>query len=109
MTVPISSVFSHTKVLHPQVADALRRDPRLLVMERNNLRHLTAADLPARPQLVTLDLSFIRQGLDRVCCVRMLASPPPGPFHFVRRIPFNSLHQVHRHLFAWVQQCHSQI
>lgn len=44
----------------PQVAEQLRRDPRLLVMERTNLRHLTAADLQGpRPDLVTLDLSFI--------------------------------------------------
>ena len=45
-----------------QVADAMRRDERLVVMEGVNLRYLTAADLPARPSLVTLDLSFISVG-----------------------------------------------
>lgn len=43
-----------------QVAQQLQRDERLVVMERTNLRHLTAADLRGpRPELVTLDLSFI--------------------------------------------------
>lgn len=43
-----------------QVADQLRRDPRLVVMERTNLRHLTPPDLGGPPpDLVTLDLSFI--------------------------------------------------
>mmetsp|Transcript_635 Transcript_635/g.1857 ORF Transcript_635/g.1857 Transcript_635/m.1857 type:complete len:318 (-) Transcript_635:1840-2793(-) len=41
------------------VADALRQDPRLTVMEGTNLRYLTPDQLPALPQIVTLDLSFI--------------------------------------------------
>ena len=42
------------------MAQQLQRDARLLVMERTNLRHLTAANLRGpRPDLVTLDLSFI--------------------------------------------------
>lgn len=42
------------------MAQQLQRDGRLVVMERTNLRHLTAADLGGPlPELVTLDLSFI--------------------------------------------------
>ncbi len=39
--------------LHPR----LRSDPRVIVMERTNARHVTA--LPFAPQLVTCDVSFI--------------------------------------------------
>ncbi len=37
----------------------LRQDPRVAVMERTNIRSLTPADLPVRPDLVTADLSFL--------------------------------------------------
>ena len=37
----------------------MRTDSRVSVMERTNLRHMRRADLPQRPQLATLDLSFI--------------------------------------------------
>ncbi len=40
-----------------QLIDRLRRDPRVVSMERTNLR--TLADLPEPVQLATLDLSFI--------------------------------------------------
>ena len=40
-----------------QVHEKIRGDPRVVVMERTNLRTLT--DLPERVDLVTLDLSFI--------------------------------------------------
>lgn len=39
------------------MADKIRRDERVSVIERTNLRHL--ATLPQRVDLVTLDLSFI--------------------------------------------------
>jgi 23S rRNA (cytidine1920-2'-O)/16S rRNA (cytidine1409-2'-O)-methyltransferase len=44
-----------------QVAERVRVDPRVTVMERTNLRHLRADALPGgrRVDLVTLDLSFI--------------------------------------------------
>ena len=42
-----------------QVADKVRTDDRVLVMERTNLRHMRRSDLPDRPALATLDLSFI--------------------------------------------------
>jgi 23S rRNA (cytidine1920-2'-O)/16S rRNA (cytidine1409-2'-O)-methyltransferase len=37
----------------------LRQDPRVHVMERVNARHLAPRDLPFRPDLVTIDVSFI--------------------------------------------------
>ena len=37
----------------------LRRDPRVIVMERINARYLKPDDLPERCRLVTLDLAFI--------------------------------------------------
>ncbi|MDD5556235.1 MAG: TlyA family RNA methyltransferase [bacterium] len=47
-----------------QLADRLRRDPRVVVMERTNARALSPGDLPYRPALVTVDVSFI--SLDRI-------------------------------------------
>jgi 23S rRNA (cytidine1920-2'-O)/16S rRNA (cytidine1409-2'-O)-methyltransferase len=38
---------------------ALRTDPRVTVLERRNARELTAEELPYRPDLVTIDVSFI--------------------------------------------------
>ncbi len=38
---------------------SLRNDPRVTVMERTNARHLTAEDLPYRPELVVCDVAFI--------------------------------------------------
>jgi 23S rRNA (cytidine1920-2'-O)/16S rRNA (cytidine1409-2'-O)-methyltransferase len=37
----------------------LRNDPRVIVFERTNIRHLKASDLPQAADLATLDLSFI--------------------------------------------------
>ena len=37
----------------------LRNDPRVTVMERTNARYLTADDLPLRPTLSVMDVSFI--------------------------------------------------
>lgn len=42
-----------------QLAWELRRDPRVVVLERTNLRYLTPAELGKQIDLVTLDLSFI--------------------------------------------------
>jgi 23S rRNA (cytidine1920-2'-O)/16S rRNA (cytidine1409-2'-O)-methyltransferase len=38
---------------------SLRNDPRVTVMERTNVRRLTAEDLPLDPELLVADLSFI--------------------------------------------------
>ena len=42
-----------------QLAWSLRTDERVHVMDRTNVRGLTARDLPYRPELVVADLSFI--------------------------------------------------
>ena len=42
-----------------QLAWSIRQDPRVVVLERTNVRVLDVQDLPFRPQLVTADLSFI--------------------------------------------------
>ena len=54
-----------------QVAERVRVDERVVVMERTNLRYLTASDLPEKVQVATLDLSFISilKVMDAVCQV----------------------------------------
>ncbi len=42
-----------------QLAEPLRRDPRVVSMERTNARRLTAATLPEPIALATIDVSFI--------------------------------------------------
>jgi 23S rRNA (cytidine1920-2'-O)/16S rRNA (cytidine1409-2'-O)-methyltransferase len=42
-----------------QLVLRLRNDPRVIVMERTNIRHVAPAALPYRPDLVTIDASFI--------------------------------------------------
>lgn len=42
-----------------QLAWSVRTDPRVVVMERTNVRNLAVGDVPFRPSLVVADLSFI--------------------------------------------------
>lgn len=42
-----------------QLAWRIRQDPRVIVMERTNARHLTTDALPERIDLITIDVSFI--------------------------------------------------
>lgn len=42
-----------------QLADRLRRDPRVTVIDRTNIRYVKVEDLPYRPDLVVIDTSFI--------------------------------------------------
>lgn len=49
----------------------LREDPRVTVMERTNVRRLSAGDLPFEPDLLVADLSFISL---RVALERLLSS-----------------------------------
>lgn len=44
---------------HGQLDWRLRNDPRVVVIEHYNARHLTLADLPGPVDLVTIDVSFI--------------------------------------------------
>lgn len=48
---------------HNQLAWRLRNDPRVVVREGLNARHLTADQLPFLPQLVVCDVSFISLSL----------------------------------------------
>jgi 23S rRNA (cytidine1920-2'-O)/16S rRNA (cytidine1409-2'-O)-methyltransferase len=45
-----------------QLDQRLRNDPRVVVMERMNARHLTPGDLPEPVELITIDVSFISLG-----------------------------------------------
>lgn len=51
------TTWVEVKFLDLQVADKIRRDKRVSVIERTNLRYLS--ELPQQVDLVTLDLSFI--------------------------------------------------
>jgi 23S rRNA (cytidine1920-2'-O)/16S rRNA (cytidine1409-2'-O)-methyltransferase len=42
-----------------QLDASLRQDPRVVVLERRNIRHLPPEDVPEAVDLITLDLSFI--------------------------------------------------
>ena len=42
-----------------QLADRLRRDSRVVVMDRTNIRNVTPNDLPYTPDLIVIDTSFI--------------------------------------------------
>lgn len=48
---------------HGQLADKLRSDPRLLLLEHTNARHLIANVLPAGISFFTVDVSFIAASL----------------------------------------------
>ncbi len=59
---------------HGQLDWRLRNDPRVRVLERTNARHLTAEQLPGRPEIVVCDASFI--GLRTVLAAALgLAAP----------------------------------
>ncbi len=53
-----SLVFA-VDVGYGQLAWKLRQDPRVVVIERTNIRHMPATRLPQRVDLVTIDVSFI--------------------------------------------------
>jgi 23S rRNA (cytidine1920-2'-O)/16S rRNA (cytidine1409-2'-O)-methyltransferase len=60
-----------------QLAWRLREDPRVVSMERVNARTLAAADLPFRPALAVVDVSFISLTLILPRLVEIL--PPDAP------------------------------
>jgi 23S rRNA (cytidine1920-2'-O)/16S rRNA (cytidine1409-2'-O)-methyltransferase len=51
----------------------IRRDPRVVVMERCNVRYLQPGDLQERPQLATIDVSFISLRIVLPAVNRLLA------------------------------------
>jgi 23S rRNA (cytidine1920-2'-O)/16S rRNA (cytidine1409-2'-O)-methyltransferase len=42
-----------------QIAWKLRQDPRVLILEKRNIRYVEAHDLPILPEFATIDVSFI--------------------------------------------------
>jgi 23S rRNA (cytidine1920-2'-O)/16S rRNA (cytidine1409-2'-O)-methyltransferase len=58
-----------------QLAERLRRDPRVVVLDRTNIRHLEPSRLPACPDLATIDVSFISLVLVLPAVVRLLSPP----------------------------------
>jgi 23S rRNA (cytidine1920-2'-O)/16S rRNA (cytidine1409-2'-O)-methyltransferase len=52
----------------------LRNDPRVLLLEKTNIRHLDVKDLPSAADLATIDVSFISLTLV-LPRVRMLLTP----------------------------------
>ena len=58
-----------------QLADPLRRDPRVSVIDRTNIRYLDVAALPYRPDLVTIDVSFISLKLVLPAVIRLIGIP----------------------------------
>jgi len=60
--VLLQSGVSHVVAVdvgYGQLAWSLQQDPRVTVLDRTNVRHLTSQDLPYAPDLVVADLSFI--------------------------------------------------
>jgi 23S rRNA (cytidine1920-2'-O)/16S rRNA (cytidine1409-2'-O)-methyltransferase len=55
----------------------LREDPRVVVMESINARHMTAGALPERPTLATVDVSFISLTLI-LPAVKQIVTAPAG-------------------------------
>lgn len=58
-----------------QLAARLRADPRVQVLERTNIRHLEPSRLADRPDLATIDVSFISLALVLPAVRRLLALP----------------------------------
>jgi 23S rRNA (cytidine1920-2'-O)/16S rRNA (cytidine1409-2'-O)-methyltransferase len=63
---------------HGQLAWTLRNDPRVVVMEHTNIRHLTS--LPEPVQCVVIDVSFISLRLVLPAIVPLLTDGPPKPW-----------------------------
>jgi 23S rRNA (cytidine1920-2'-O)/16S rRNA (cytidine1409-2'-O)-methyltransferase len=59
---------------HGQLAWKLRNDPRVIVLEKTNARHLTAANIPEAPDMVVCDASFI--GLESVLPAALALAKP---------------------------------
>ena len=62
-----------------QLAESLRRDPRVVSMERTNARSLTATALPDPIAIATIDVSFISLALVLGPIASTLAPNAPGP------------------------------
>jgi 23S rRNA (cytidine1920-2'-O)/16S rRNA (cytidine1409-2'-O)-methyltransferase len=58
-----------------QLAETLRRDPRVTVRDRTNIRHVAPGDLPYKPDLIVIDTSFISLKLVLPSVVAIAATP----------------------------------
>ena len=58
-----------------QIAESLRNDPRVTVMDRTNIRLVTAEAMPYRPDLVVIDTSFISLKLVLPAVIGLVATP----------------------------------
>jgi 23S rRNA (cytidine1920-2'-O)/16S rRNA (cytidine1409-2'-O)-methyltransferase len=58
-----------------QIAEKLRRDARVIMMDRTNIRNVAPADLPYAPELIVIDTSFISL---RIVLPAVLALAAPG-------------------------------
>jgi len=58
-----------------QLAERLRQDPRVIVIDRTNVRHIAPADLPYAPNLVVVDVSFISLKLVLPAVIAIAAVP----------------------------------
>jgi 23S rRNA (cytidine1920-2'-O)/16S rRNA (cytidine1409-2'-O)-methyltransferase len=59
---------------HGQLAWRLRQDPRVVVLDRVNARHLTRTEIPEEPSLIVCDASFI--GLSAVLATPLSLAAP---------------------------------
>ncbi len=73
LTLGAARVFA-VDVGHGQLAWKLRNDPRVVVLERTNARHLTTTEVPEPIDLVTCDTSFI--GLETVLPAPLALTAP---------------------------------
>ncbi len=73
LTRGAAKVFA-VDVGHGQLAWKLRNDPRVVVLERTNARHLTGTEVPEPIGLVTCDASFI--GLETVLPAPLALTAP---------------------------------
>jgi 23S rRNA (cytidine1920-2'-O)/16S rRNA (cytidine1409-2'-O)-methyltransferase len=58
-----------------QLADRIRRDTRVAVIDRTNIRYVTPASLPYRPDLAVIDVSFISLKLVLPAVIQIIAVP----------------------------------
>lgn len=63
-------------VAYGQIHQSLRNDPRVTVIERTNARAIQPSDLPFRPDMVTVDVSFI--SLRKVLPAVIACATPDG-------------------------------
>jgi 23S rRNA (cytidine1920-2'-O)/16S rRNA (cytidine1409-2'-O)-methyltransferase len=57
-----------------QLAEPLRTDNRVTVLDRTNIRHVTTSDLPFSPHLIVVDASFISLTLVLPAIIRLAAA-----------------------------------